>query len=300
MADASTPDLDGLLPSWIVSLKADRKSAQTIDSYKRGVRLFIEWCQANDLTPALDRPTVRAWVAHLLAQGAEPNTARSRQMALKRYSAWLEEEEEIDRDDLAALKPPKLDVKVVDRLTDEQCGALVKACAGKEFIDRRDEAVLRLMLESGLRAGEAVALEVADVDPTAGLAIVRRGKGGKGRPIPFGPQTARAIDRYLRMRKTHRLADTPALWLGGNGQGFAYNALDKTMKARARKVGINGFHLHLLRHTAAQRWLAKGGSEGGLMAVAGWSSREMLDRYTKATAAERAAAESRNLGLGDW
>jgi site-specific recombinase XerD len=283
-----------------VSLKADRKSAQTIDSYKRGVRLFIEWCQANDLTPALDRPTVRAWVAHLLAQGAEPNTARSRQMALKRYSAWLEEEEEIDRDDLAALKPPKLDVKVVDRLTDEQCGALVKACAGKEFIDRRDEAVLRLMLESGLRAGEAVALEVADVDPTAGLAIVRRGTGGKGRPIPFGPQTARAIDRYLRMRKTHRLADTPALWLGGNGQGFAYNALDKTMKARARKVGINGFHLHLLRHTAAQRWLAKGGSEGGLMAVAGWSSREMLDRYTKATAAERAAAESRNLGLGDW
>ena len=283
-----------------MSLKADRKSAQTIDSYKRGVRLFIEWCQANDLTPALDRPTVRAWVAHLLAQGAEPNTARSRQMALKRYSAWLEEEEEIDRDDLAALKPPKLDVKVVDRLTDEQCGALVKACAGKEFIDRRDEAVLRLMLESGLRAGEAVALEVADVDPTAGLAIVRRGTGGKGRPIPFGPQTARAIDRYLRMRKTHRLADTPALWLGGNGQGFAYNALDKTMKARARKVGINGFHLHLLRHTAAQRWLAKGGSEGGLMAVAGWSSREMLDRYTKATAAERAAAESRNLGLGDW
>lgn len=299
MSNISGLDLAGLLPSWIVSLKADRKSPQTIDAYRRGVALFIEWCEANDLTPALDRPTVRAWIADLLAHGAEPNTARSRQMALKRFSAWLEEEEEIDRDDLATLKPPKLDVKVVDRLTDEQCAALVKACNGKTLLDRRDEAVLRLMLETGLRAGEAIALELGDVDPAAGIAIVRRGKGGKGRPIPFSPQTGRAIDRYVRLRRTHRLADTPALWLGGNGQGFGYNALDKTMKARARSVGIDGFHLHLLRHTAAQRWLAKGGSEGGLMAVAGWSSREMLDRYTKATAAERAAAEARGLNLGD-
>ena len=300
MSNISVPDLAALLPSWVLSLKADRKSEQTIDSYRRGVVLFCYWCQAHDLPPVLDRATVRAWVADMLAAGAEPNTARARQMALKRYSAWLEEEGELDRDELATLKPPKLDAKVVDRLTDEQCAALVKACTGKDFLDRRDEAIARLMLESGVRAGEVVALTVADIDPAAGVAIVRRGKGGKGRPIPFGPQTARAIDRYLRMRRAHRLADTPPLWLGGNGQGFGYNALDKTMKGRARAAGIDGFHLHLLRHTAAQRWLAAGGSEGGLMAVAGWSSRDMLDRYTKATAAERAAAESRTLNLGDW
>ena len=62
---------------------------------------------------------------------------------------------------------------------------------------------------------------------------------------------------------------------------------------------MKGFHLHLLRHTAATRWLRAGGSEQGLMTVAGWSSRAMLDRYTGASAAERAAAESRGLGLGD-
>jgi site-specific recombinase XerD len=299
VSNISGANLAELLPSWIVSLKADRKSEQTIDSYRRGVVLFLEWCEANGHAPVLDRPTVRAWIVDLLARGAEPNTARSRQMALKRFSAWLEEEEEIDRDDLATLKPPKLDTKVVDRLTDEQCAAMVKACTGKTFLDRRDEAILRLMLETALRAGEALGLEVGDVDPAAGIAIVRRGKGGKGRPVPFGPQTGRALDRYMRMRKTHRLADTAPLWLGGNGQGFAYNALDKTMKARAHAAGIGDFHLHLLRHTAAQRWLAKGGSEGGLMAVAGWASRDMLDRYTRATASERAAVEARSLGLGD-
>ena len=59
---------------------------------------------------------------------------------------WCDEEE-IDRDYLLGLEPPKLDVKVVYRLTDDQCAALIKACSGKAFIDRRDEALIRLMLE---------------------------------------------------------------------------------------------------------------------------------------------------------
>jgi integrase len=71
------------------------------------------------------------------------------------------------------------------------------------------------------------------------------------------------------------------------------------LKKRAEAAGINGFHLHLLRSTAATRWLRAGGSEGGLMAMAGWSTRAMLDRYTGASAAERAAAEARNLRLGE-
>jgi site-specific recombinase XerD len=128
---------------------------------------------------------------------------------------------------------------------------------------------------------------------------VRRGKGFKGRLAPFGDQTARAIDRYLRARRTHRLAETPALWLGDRGKSLEYYGLHSALKYRAQLAGLTGFHPHLLRHTAASRWLAAGGSEGGLMAVAGWSTRDMIDRYTRATASERAAAEARNLGLGE-
>jgi integrase len=101
------------------------------------------------------------------------------------------------------------------------------------------------------------------------------------------------------MRRTHRLADTPALWLGDRGKSLEYYGLHRALKYRAELAGLLKFHPHLLRHTAASRWLAAAGSEGGLMAVAGWSTRDMLDRYTKATAAERAAAEARNLGLGE-
>lgn len=299
MATVPPVDLSALLASWKLALQADRKSEQTVDAYTTGVRLFLEWCADNGRAPVLDRETVRTWVTSLLDGGAAPATARSRQMALKRYSAWLLEEDEIVADLIRDLRPPKLDTKVVHGLTDEQCVALVKACQGKVFIDRRDEAVARLMIETGLRAREVLGLTVEDVDAQRGLAVIQRGKGGKGRVVPFGPEVARAIDRYKRMRAKHPKAHVEALWLGGGGQGFGYHGLDLTMKRRAAAAGITGFHLHLLRNTAAARWLRAGGSEQGLMAVAGWSTREMLDRYTKASAAERAADESRRLDLGN-
>ena len=59
-----------------------------------------------------------------------------------------------------------------------------------------------------------------------------------------------------------------------------------------------GYPQSHLRHTAAHRWLAKGGSDAGLMAIAGWNRTGMLIRYTRARASERAADESRRLNLG--
>lgn len=297
---ANLPDLTGLLPSWELHLRAERKSPQTVKAYGDGVRRFLAWAAAAGRPAVLDRAGVNAFVADLLEAGAEPSTARSRQLALRRFSAWLAEEGETDADPLLGLKAPKLDAKVVEPLTEAQIAALVAACAGRELRDRRDEALVRLMIESGVRAGEVVALSTGDVDLPAGTATVRRGKGGRGRVVPFGPQTSRALDRYLRARRGHRLADTPELWLGDRGKAFSYDALHKTLGERARTAGIADFRPHRLRHTAAHRWLAAGGSEGGLMAVAGWTRPDMLLRYTRAQASTRAAAEARALKLGDF
>lgn len=292
-------DLSALLPSWERSLRAERKSAETIKSYTTGVHQFISWCEAEGHTPALERDLVRGFVAHLLAEGISPATARARQLGIRRFSAWCEEENEIDADPLLGLRAPQLDRKVTRSLTEDQLKELVKACAGKEFRDRRDEAIVRLMAETGIRAGELCDLEVPDVDLDRGHVTVRRGKGGKGRVAPISPQAARAIDRYLRARRTHRLADTTALWLGDRGKNLGYFGLRDALQRRATMAGIEGFHPHLMRHTGASRWLAAGGSEGGLMQVFGWSTRDMIDRYTRSTAADRAAAEARGLNLGD-
>jgi site-specific recombinase XerD len=296
---ADVPDLAALLPSWQLSLRAERKSPATIASYTEGVLAFLRWAESTHSEPELTKTSVQAFTAWLLDNGASAATARVRHMAMRRYAAWLADEGEIDSNPLLGVKPPQLDNKVVDALSDDQLRLLVKACAGKEMIDLRDAAIVRLMTETGLRAGELLGVQMEDVDLQQGRVIVRRGKGGKGRTAPFGPQTAAAVDRYMRARRGHRLSGTGALWLGGNGQTFSYHGLNMALKRRAHAAGISGFHLHLLRHTAATRWLRAGGSEQGLMSVAGWSTRSMIDRYTGASAAERAATEARGLNLGD-
>jgi integrase len=92
---------------------------------------------------------------------------------------------------------------------------------------------------------------------------------------------------------------SPELWLGDRGKRFTYDALHKTLRERADTAGLEGFHPHKLRHTAAHRWLAAGGSESGLMAVAGWTRPDMLMRYRKVQASARAAEEARKLNLAE-
>lgn len=294
-------ELDDLLASWELHLRAERKSPQTVKSYGDGVRGYIGFCLDQGVPVAIDRTRLREFVDHLLSTGSSPATATARHLAVRRFSAWLAEEGEQDGDPLAGLKAPKIDQPVVDPLTDDQLRAMLKACRGSGLMDKRDDAILRLMFTTGARAGEVVAMRVEDLHlrdepPTA---TIFRGKGGRGRVVPLPVEVAAAIDRYLRARRTHRLKDTPELWLGDRGKGFTYDALHKSLRARAEAAGVPGFHPHRLRHTAAHRWLAKGGSEGGLMAVAGWTRPDMLMRYTRAQAQARAAEEAQRLNLGE-
>lgn len=293
--------LPDLLGSWELHLRAERKSPQTVKTYGDGVRAFIRWCEDNDHTPAIDRTLLKLFVVSLLDGGSKPATAQSRHLAMRRFSAWLTEEGEQDTDPLLGVKAPKLDQPVTEPLSAEEIKALLKACKGADMRDLRDAAIVTLMYTTGARAGEVVGLQLEDVHARAQTpyVVIRRGKGGKGRTVPLAPEAALSMDRYLRRgRQGHRLAPSPDLWLGDRGKAFSYDALHKTLKWRAELAGIEGFHPHRLRHTFAHRWLAKGGSEGGLMAVAGWSRPDMLLRYSRARASERAAEEAQRLDLG--
>jgi integrase/recombinase XerD len=296
-----TSDLAELLVSWELHLRAERKSPQTVKSYGDGVRAYLTWCDTHDKPVVLDRRLLREFIDHLLTAGAKPATAVSRHLAVRRFSGWLTEEGEQDTDPLLGLKSPKLDNPVVEPLSDEQLRAMLRACRGPDLRDKRDEALIRLMFTTGARAGEVVAMQVADLDlrSVPQTVIIRRGKGGKGRVVPLAVETAAAIDKYMRARRSHRLHADPALWLGGRGKRFSYDALHQSLGMRAQLAGVHGFHPHRLRHTAAHRWLSKGGSEGGLMAVAGWQRPDMLLRYTRARASARAAEEAQRLNLGE-
>jgi site-specific recombinase XerD len=293
--------LGELAESWLVGLEAEHKSPQTLRAYRAGVEGFLRWHEAQgSAEPVLDRPAASAYLADLRRQGQAAATCRLRYRALRLFSTWLAEEGEADRDELAALKPPALDSPVVPRLTDEELAALIAACKGKTFADRRDEALVRLMANTGLRASEALGLEVADVDLRRGEVTVRRGKGGAGRRAVIGPETIRALDKYRRMRSRHPLAHTPALWLAGvNGRTFGYPGAAAAIGKRAEAASIEGFHLHRLRHSFATRYLAAGGTPTALRQMGGWADLAMVERYTRDASEKLSMAEARRLGLDE-
>lgn len=291
--------LEKLLDSWVLHLRGARRAPGTIDVYERNVNLWLDWCDDTNTPPVLDRSTISSYLAFLIGEGYRPYTVALRRQTLRQFSKWLTDEGETESDALAGLPNVTTDTPVVPELTDLELTRLIQACRGNAFEDKRDEAIVRLMIDTGMRIGEVRALTLEDVDLRQGLVMVRRGKGGKGRMVAIGPRTATAIDRYVRARRSHKQARLPDLWLGSNGRRLLYDSLWRNLRKRARAAGLEDFHPHVLRHTFAGRWLARGGSEGGLMATAGWARRDMVDRYSAHTKAKRAVDESRELGLGE-
>lgn len=303
----SAADLAALIPSWEIHLRAERKTDGTIKTYTDGARPYLAWSQEDDLDP-LDRASLEKWVTEFLDSGRSASTAKTRMMGVRHFTRWLAEEGEIDADPFTRMRAPKVDQPVVPVLTDDQLRALLKACQPnraeertglKSLRHRRDEAIVRVMVETGMRASECINIELDDLDMSARTIVVRRGKGGRGRTVAFGPEAARSIDRYVRVRRLHRLAATPPLWLGDRGKGLAYGGLYSALEQRAAIARIDGLHPHMLRHTSADRWMARGGSEIGLMASHGWASLDMVQRYGRANRERRAIEEARRLNLGD-
>ena len=153
------------------------------------------------------------------------------------------------------------------------------------------------MPETGLRAGGVIGMHVTDLDLGRGVATVRRGKGGTGRVVPFGPQTAAAIDRYVRARRAHRLAATEPLWLGGGGHSSATTASIWRSSAAPRPRASRGSTFTCcatFSDTVATGGRLRGRADGGRGLVQTGHDRPLHRRQ----ASERAAAEARGLGLG--
>ena len=279
------PDLRRLRDSWLIELRAQRRAPATLRAYRIGTDLFL------GAHAELTKPAVMEWLAGF--GGAEPATVRLRLAAVKQFARWLGAEGYLDTDAVLLIRPPKLDQKPVPALTDEELRRLVRACAGAGVRDKRDKAMLLLLRDTGLRAGELLSLDVGDVDLTACVVVIRRSKGGKSRRSKFSATTAAAIDRYLRAELG---PVSGPLWQGRDGR-LSYTGLTNSLRQRAAQAGVTGFHVHRLRHSAAVRWLGAGGTEGGLMAQAGWRDRAMLDRYVSHAREQLAAEEFDRLAL---
>jgi len=290
-------DLDDLLTSWVRALKGEHKSPHTVSSYRGTVMAFRDFCADTGRPAELNRDNVIAFMA---AHAGQVSTARLRLTVLKLFAKWVAAEEDFDAAGVLSVRAPRADDPTVPDLTDTQIARLLKACEGQTLLDKRDRALVALFVETGLRAAEMAALDITDIDVDTCQLHVRRGNGGKGRRVRFSAATGAVVDRYLRHRRRAVLAPAGGpLWIATRtGARIGYRGLAVALAARADKAGIEGFHLHRLRHSAATRWLRAGGTETGLKAHAGWTSNRMIERYTRAVSDQLAAEEFDRLDLG--
>ena len=215
---------------------------------------------------------------------------------------FLVDEDELRASPMAKLVPPKVPEEPPPVLKDEQITALLATCKGKDFESRRDAAIIRVFLDTGVRLNEVAGLGYGEnvenaVDLSSGLAVVI-GKGRRPLLLHLNAQAVRALDRYLRVRSRHPKAHLPWLWIGHSGR-FTDSGIAQMLRRRGQQIGIEGLHPHLFRHTFAHDWQSAGGSEADLMKLLGWRSRSMIERYGASAATERAIAAHTRMARGD-
>ena len=249
-------DLQPEISSSGLHLAAEGKAARTIRTYVEAVA----WFAAHLLREAgrtgweqVGKHDVQQWMVRLLGRYSAAY-ASNQLRALQQFFKWLAAEEEIG-DPMAGLRPPHVPGRPVPVFAGGDLPRLERACAGRSFQQRRDAAMIAIFAATGIRLSELAGLRYDPADPQRSdidlwhREITVHGKGRTTRTVKISYDAARALDRYIQV-----------------------------ISRRGRQCGVRVFP-HRFRHHFSHTWLDRGGAEGDLMELNGWTSPQMLRRY---------------------
>lgn len=300
LPSAAPSQLMSDLSFWCDDLRARNKSAATIESYTLTLSTFERFLLDRGYpveTSEITRQHVQQFMTDQLGKHSA-GTANTRFAGLRAFFAFLVAQEELERTPMRGMVAPSMPIDPTPVMSVDSMRRLLDTCSSKTFADRRDYAIIRLLIDTGMRRAEIMGLLVEDVLVNDHLVVIRSetAKGRKARRAVFGAKAASALHKYLRMRRTHKHHASPFMWVSQMGASMDPPALNNMLAERSREAGLTGIHPHMFRHTAAHLQKSAGMQDGDLMRLMGWSSPEMLQRYGAYAADERAIKAATALG----
>ena len=281
-------DFEQLMLDFLAYLEFERSlSRNTLEAYRSDLLQLSEHLRAHELHPLEVRHAQLAdFVAGLVAGGAATATVQRKVACLRSFYRHLRRTGLLVDDPTAQLKAPRQGRRLPKVLSRDQVALLLAAPRGTAPAALRDRALLELMYACGLRASEAIDLQVADIDVEDGM-LRARGKGAKERIVPVGSAATRAVAAYLRGGRPKLVGDRfePHLFVNHRGARLTRQGLYKIVQRHAKTAGLaDAMSPHTLRHTFATHLLAGGCDLRAVQEMLGHSDIATTQVYTHLSA----------------
>jgi integrase/recombinase XerD len=257
---------EALVLDFLAHLEFERGLARnTLDAYRTDLLQYGAFLKGRGRSATnAEHADIADFLADLATGDGQPAcspaTINRKTACLRSFYRHLRREELVDADPTAALSPPTKSRKLPRVLTYAEVKRLLESVSEGDPIALRDRALLEVMYGCGLRASEAVGLDVNDVDLRRGF-VRPHGKGNKERIVPLGRQAAAAVTRYLRSGRPELIGSRSQSRLIVNFRGgpLTRQGLYKIIQRHAKEVGLEGrMSPHTLRHSFATHLLSGG------------------------------------------
>ncbi len=284
--DASARLLAAASRDYLSHLAVERGASRlTLAAYESDLGDYFSFLLEKGISSVeeITRDDIVAYESDLLSRGYASSTVARRVSALKGFHRFLASTSVCAQNPAAALSIPKKPDRLPDALSTEQINALLDQPFGEDALGVRNKALLEILYGCGLRASEAVSLNVPDVDFSEGVLRVI-GKGSRERIVPISGTAARAVERYAyegaRGELSFKGKGTAAMFLNARGSRISRQSVHAIVSRSAAAVGIADVHPHTLRHSFATHMLEGGADLRAIQEMLGHSDISTTQIYT--------------------
>jgi len=207
---------------------------------------------------------------------------------LKAFFSWATREAYLNSNPMKMISVPKAPVKIVNTLELDQIHRLTDMCQRTNGNSQRNQIVILMLLDSGLRVSELVNIEIEDVNLPEGHIKIRHAKGARERFVPIGSVVQKYLWKYINMHRRPMTDRIMRLFLSESGLPLTRSGIQQMLRRYGKQAGINGVRCspHTFRHTFAKNYLLNGGDIFSLQKILGHSSLASVRMYLNLVAAD--------------